>query len=210
MNNDKLLSIVNSYYADSIKRFGRSPKGVDWNDKTGQILRFNKLLKIIRSGTSFSITDFGCGYGALIYQLDKLGVDFKYLGIDLCNEMLEEARSQFNLRENISFKESKKIELINDYIVASGVFNVKLKASNDDWESYIEHSLDAFNAYSRIGFASNFLSTYSDKEFMQDKLYYADPLKIFDLCKTKYSRNVSLLHDYGLYEFTILVSKEDV
>jgi hypothetical protein len=31
---------------------------------------------------------------------------------------------------------------------------------------------------------------------------------IFDICKRKFSRNVALLHDYGLYEFTILVRKD--
>jgi hypothetical protein len=30
---------------------------------------------------------------------------------------------------------------------------------------------------------------------------------LFDLCKRRYSRNVALLHDYEIYEFTILVRK---
>jgi len=30
---------------------------------------------------------------------------------------------------------------------------------------------------------------------------------LFDYCKRTYSRDVALLHDYGLYEFTILVRK---
>jgi hypothetical protein len=40
---------------------------------------------------------------------------------------------------------------------------------------------------------------------MRDHLYYADPGEFFEICKRVYSRNVALLHDYGLYEFTILV-----
>lgn len=31
---------------------------------------------------------------------------------------------------------------------------------------------------------------------------------LFDLCKRRYSKNVALLHDYGLYEFTILIRKQ--
>ncbi|MBC7939785.1 MAG: class I SAM-dependent methyltransferase, partial [Chitinophagaceae bacterium] len=38
--------------------------------------------------------------------------------------------------------------------------------------------------------------------------YYPDPLDLFDVCKRRFSRNVALLHDYGLYAFTILVRKE--
>lgn len=43
---------------------------------------------------------------------------------------------------------------------------------------------------------------------MKEHLYYADPAELFDHCKRNYSRNVALLHDYGLYEFTVLVRKD--
>ncbi|REM56201.1 class I SAM-dependent methyltransferase, partial [Mycobacterium tuberculosis] len=49
--------------------------------------------------------------------------------------------------------------------------------------------------------------SYSDASKMRDDLYYADPCALFDLCKRRYSKSVALLHDYGLYEFTILVRK---
>jgi len=39
-------------------------------------------------------------------------------------------------------------------------------------------------------------------------LYFGDPLLYFDFCKRNFSRNVALLHDYGLYDFTILVRKD--
>ena len=36
----------------------------------------------------------------------------------------------------------------------------------------------------------------------------ADPAFFFDWCKRNFSRHVSLLHDYGLYEFTLLTRKD--
>jgi hypothetical protein len=60
---------------------------------------------------------------------------------------------------------------------------------------------------SRLGFAFNHLSSYSDKEYMQSYLYYADPLFLFDYCKKNFSKNVALIHDYGQYDFTIIVRK---
>ncbi len=57
------------------------------------------------------------------------------------------------------------------------------------------------------GFAFNALTSYSDPEYMRDDLFYADPSWLFDHCKRTYSSQVALLHDYGLYEFTILVRK---
>ena len=43
---------------------------------------------------------------------------------------------------------------------------------------------------------------------MRPHLHYGDPLWFFDWCKRKYSRNVALLHDYDLYDFTIIVRKD--
>ena len=42
---------------------------------------------------------------------------------------------------------------------------------------------------------------------MRPDLHYADPLALFDRCKRRYARDVALLHDYGLWEFTLLVRK---
>jgi hypothetical protein len=95
-----------------------------------------------------------------------------------------------------------------DYTVASGIFNVKLEASSTEWERYVLRTLEKISSLSKRGFAFNVLTKYSDPEFRRPDLYYADPLLLFDYCKTKLSRFVTLLHDYPLYEFTILVRKE--
>jgi hypothetical protein len=60
---------------------------------------------------------------------------------------------------------------------------------------------------SKKGFAFNILTGYSDPERQRADLYYADPLFFFDYCQKNFSRFVALLHDYPLYEFTILVKK---
>ena len=69
-------------------------------------------------------------------------------------------------------------------------------------------TLAAINGLSKRGFAFNVLTKYSHPEFQRPDLYYADPLFLFDYCKTKFSRFVTLLHDYPLYEFTLLVRKQ--
>jgi hypothetical protein len=43
---------------------------------------------------------------------------------------------------------------------------------------------------------------------MRDDLYYADPLFLFDYCKRNFAKNVALLHDYRIYDFTIIVRKD--
>jgi hypothetical protein len=78
---------------------------------------------------------------------------------------------------------------------------------NRDWQEYILAVLGRISTVSKKGFAFNILTTYSDKERIRSDLYYADPCFLFDYCKTSFSRHVALLHDYGLYEFTIIVRK---
>jgi hypothetical protein len=51
------------------------------------------------------------------------------------------------------------------------------------------------------------LSTRSEPEKRRADLYYADPLETFELCARQFSPRVALLHDYPLYEFTMIVRK---
>ena len=202
-----LLDDIKKYYSNSIESFGASPKGVDWNGEEGQILRYKQLLRIVEDRNKFSLIDYGCGYGALINVLRDLGKEFQYFGLDLSDAMIQAANHLYGNDKNITFFQTASINFSSDFIIASGVFNVKLNSSYALWEHYIENTLDNFNDNSNLGFAFNCLSSYSDKNMQKDKLFYADPKSIFDLCKKKYSNNVALLHNYGLYEFTILVTK---
>ena len=94
-----------------------------------------------------------------------------------------------------------------DFALASGIFNVRLDTSLEDWTAYVLHTLERLDSLGGQGFAFNMLTSYSDHDRMRADLYYGDPCFFFDHCKTRYSKQVGLLHDYGLYEFTILVRK---
>jgi hypothetical protein len=89
----------------------------------------------------------------------------------------------------------------------SGIFNVRLACPVDVWERYVIAILDQMHERTLRGFAFNCLTYYSDPPKRKDYLYYGDPRFFFDLCQRRYSRNVALRHDYGLFEFTILVRK---
>ncbi len=94
-----------------------------------------------------------------------------------------------------------------DYAVASGVMNVKLEFELETWEEYVRRTIAELDAVGSRGFSFNLLTKYSDADRMRENLYYADPLVLFDHCKRTYSKYVALLHDYPLYEFTMLVRK---
>ena len=204
----KILENINHYYTDKIKIYGATPKGVDWNGEESQFVRFEQLSKIINKDI-FSINDIGCGYGKYFEYLQNRFLNFNYYGFDLSQEMINNAKSLYSNKGG-GFMQVDNLENIEkaDYSVASGIFSVKMEHNESEWLSYILSTLEQMNEKSIRGFSFNMLTKYSDKEYMRDDLYYADPLFIFDYCKRNFSKQVALLHDYGLYEFTILVKKD--
>ena len=172
-----------------------------------QNTRFDQLLKIVEI-KSFSILDYGCGYGALADYIEQKGFHADYYGFDILESAIEIAwGSQKGKLNRTFFTEENKLPVC-DYVVASGVFNVRGEQSFETWTKYVIDSFHRFNDLSRKGFASNFLTKYSDADKMRADLYYADPLYLFDYCKRIFSKNVALLHDYRIYDFTILVRKD--
>lgn len=203
-----ILSEVADYYTAKLEEHGDSPRGVDWNSEDGQRLRFEQLCKLIETSSHFSINDLGCGYGALYEYLLGKNKSFSYFGLDISESMISAAEQRYKDKPQVRFALSSEPDQVADYGIASGIFNVRLGRSDGEWRSYIEATLDVLDRTSRAGFAFNCLTSYSDRDKMRDYLYYADPCVLFDLCKRRYSRNVAILHDYGLYEFTILVRKQ--
>lgn len=203
-----ILEEVANYYSSKLAQHGDSPLGVDWNGEQSQSLRFKQLCKITTGIENYSVNDLGCGYGALYDFLKHNKCIISYSGFDVSGDMIEAAKNRYRGVSDVRFLTANKPDKTADFGIASGIFNVRLEYSDAEWSHYIKETLDVLNRTSDRGFAFNCLTSYSDKDKMHSYLYYADPCHLFDLCKREYSRDVALLHDYGLYEFTILVRKK--
>jgi SAM-dependent methyltransferase len=202
-----ILGSVRSYFDAKISAFGPNHLGVGWNSAESQQLRFDQFLHLFGQGRRFSLNDVGCGYGLLLDYLRAKSIEVNYLGIDISGNMIEKARELHRMIPDSCFEVSAESGRIADFSVASGIFNVKMHVPHYEWTAYVLQTIESIDRSCTKGFAFNLLTKYSDKESMRDDLYYADPGLMFDLCKTTYSKNVALLHDYGLYEFTMIVRK---
>jgi hypothetical protein len=129
---------------------------------------------------------------------------FNYVGYDVSERMLSLAD-----RSEPSWDYTSRRDELQpaDYVVASGVFNLRFEVDNTAWREYVVRTIREFASLAQLGFAFNMLTSYSDADKMRADLYYGDPCFFFDHCKREYSRNVALLHDYELYEFTVLVRR---
>ena len=204
------LAGLERLYSESVRTHGIASKSVCWKDEHSQRLRFKKLVEVIDpSGGEVSVTvnDYGCGYGALFPYLDALPLVrlTRYYGYDISEEMVatatefvDDSRAEFILESQVT-KEA-------DYSFVSGTFNVKLGADDALWEQHIKDALMILGERSLKGFAFNLPTTYVD--WRSETLFYAEPWSFFDFCKRNISPYVSILHDYPLFEWTMIVRKE--
>jgi SAM-dependent methyltransferase len=205
MSPPALLDQVNAYYTRRVHEYGPTPRGVDWNSADSQELRFIQLLKIVYDNQPSVLGDYGCGYGALLDFLGAQNRAYEYRGYDISDAMCAAARSRHGADVGAGFSVNEESLRGCDFVVASGIFNVRLKTPVADWKAYVFETVGRLASLGQRGFAFNCLTSYSDAERMRPDLFYADPCELFDYCKRRFSRNVALLHDYGLYEFTLLV-----
>jgi SAM-dependent methyltransferase len=204
---DALRTQARDYYEHKLRVHGATPAGMDWNSQASQELRFRQLARLWDDEPEASVLDYGCGYAGMASYLRGRGHRGEYFGFDVSPEMIEAARGHVAGLAGCRVSARRDELAPLDYAVASGVFNVKQQAGDAEWAAYVRETIADLAAFGTRGFAFNALTLYSDAEKRRPDLHYADPLELFDHCKRTYSRFVTLLHDYPLYEFTILVRR---
>lgn len=201
------LQKIKELYGDNLNKFALDSRAVGWKDTDSQQLRFHKLNSVITNSNDYlSINDYGCGYGAHLSNLISNGFSIsEYNGYDINEKMLEavEKLKENNSTTKINPIRSSVLTTVADYTLVSGTFNVMPDQKLDKWENFIRTTLLEMAKHSTKGFAFNLLTSYVD--WKSDGLYYGNPTYWFDFCKSNISKKVSLLHDYDLFEWTILV-----
>jgi SAM-dependent methyltransferase len=208
VSNKELFQKVEKYYTNTADSYGATARGVDWNGEESQILRFEVLTRITDLKESeFSANDLGCGYGSLLEYFQGHGYLCDYLGIDISPSMVSLAESRHLNSTSSIFLLDSKLNRVADYTFASGIINVMLDVGEQEWLDYIFETLSVMNKYSTKGFSFNCLSSIVESKHRRDYLYYAEADKIRKHCLDNFSKDVSLLTEYGLFEFTVHVRK---
>jgi SAM-dependent methyltransferase len=205
----KALGGVADLYASNLDLYGFDSRSVGWRDEASQMLRFRKLAQVLFASPSdrgIGIVDYGCGYGAMFHFVDEIaGVQLdSYYGYDISEQMLAGA-ARFISDSRAELVLGSEVRHDADFSFVSGTFNVRMEASDEHWEEYIKTTLLNLAAKSSQGIAFNLLTSYVD--WKQENLYYGDPAFFFDFCKKNISPYVTLLHDYPLFEWTMIVHK---
>jgi SAM-dependent methyltransferase len=205
---DPVHGLVRDYYEAKVRRHGATPRGVDWESEPMQQLRFVQLLKLIDFERPFSLTELGCGYGALLPFIRGRHprAVFGYAGIDLAPGMIRRARRLHRDAGNATFRIGSAPLEPSDYCIASGIFNVELDVARDAWEAMIERTLRDMSRAATRGFAFNLMAAWPGPE-APAQLYRCLPQRWLGFCERELGAKVELLDRYKMREFTILARK---
>ncbi len=200
-----ILDAVADHYEQALATHGPTARGVDWKHEEGQRLRHRQFLRLLENDGDASILDLGCGYGDFLPFLRAQGHRGRYIGLDVAPAMVEAARRLHGEGADRVFHLGAASAEVADYAIASGILNVIRGADTAAWRSHVDGVIDGLARSSRRGFAFNMLSLHSDPARRRADLHYADPAATLAAMVARHGRDVAVLQDYGLWEFTVII-----
>jgi SAM-dependent methyltransferase len=208
---DRDVQALSKHYSDLVREHGDAPEAAQYADRETQERRMAVLCEIgVRRDSK--VLDFGCGTGQLLSFLQR-SMDYQgeYVGYDISPEAIELARSTHPAgRFEVQNILEEAAEETFDYVLVSGVFNNAISDNRGFFEALSRRLM----AQAKVGYAFNMLSRFVD--YLDDGLYYEDPMQAFRFCKEQLSPLVTLRHDYVVrpgsipFEFTMYVHRTDI
>jgi len=195
-------------YRKRWEQYGYDSRTLGWN-KDCQWVRFDAAFEGLREEDFESVLDVGCGFGDLLGYLRSKGWRGRYTGLDLMDELIQEARKRYStdsaaefFRDDIAaFDRSGK----SNMAVAVGVFNHRLHQDNLD---FVRETVEKmWNLTTRV-VVCDFLSISADVERREHELYYADPARLYQFA-SGFSRRIMIHHAYMPFEFQIKIWHDD-
>lgn len=194
-------SILN-YYTLLADEHGFNVQSLGWKSLESQRKRF-KVLCEIGDLRGKRILDIGCGLADIYDYLISQGINLDYTGVDITLRMIELAKSKYpELKlEVLDILNLKNPSPIYDYLLASGIFNLKINKQED----FVYQMINRMFELCKCGIAFNIQSSYSDT--FDKNEYYANPIQLLDYC-FHITRWVVLRHEYMPHDFTIYMYRE--
>ncbi|PPK61390.1 methyltransferase family protein [Malaciobacter marinus] len=181
-----------TFYKKSTLKYGITARGVHWNSKFSQYLRFEVLTKYLQDLQNSTILDTGCGFAEYLNFLKNKKIDFKkYTGIDCEEHMVQISKKRFKNYEFLLLDILKDDLPKADYYICSGAMNL---LEFEDMKIFIQKCFDS----SKKGFVFNFLK--------ESSFTYVSQKEILSFCKT-ITTKIELEDTYLHNDCTIYLEK---
>ena len=185
MKEDKRRLI--EFYDTRFDCLGYSVEAAGWGSRESQELR---------------ICDLGCGFGDLYPYLWKRFRKVDYLGIDLSEKLVAEARRRHPDAEFLVLDILESgVERNFDYVLSSGALTFKMR----NHRAYVERVLRRMYEMAGNAVAVNFLDT--DVDYELEKNFHFPRQEALALAES-IAGSVKLRSDYPLREFTLYMYHE--
>src|SRR5262245_24919712 len=170
---------------------------MDWKDEAAQQLRFEAVSRYIDFSKSPSVLDVGCGSGAFLDYCRQLGRDLKYVGIDVCPEMVDACNAGHGAgtARLATAADLAAWDERFDYVFAAGTFNTKFDADAETWREFFHANLRSMFSACKVATIVNMISCFVDYRY--DRLYYATPGEIANLAAAELTRRFVIDHGYS-------------
>lgn len=192
-------------YNEVADKYGTSSKAVLWDDPQTQYLRFSELVKSLDfDDCRKTLLDVGCGNGELYKFLNFLGFRGQYVGYDINEKLLSQARSRF-ANIDVQNKDIMSEEMTQrfDYVVLSGLFNVNVGQST----AWVHDFLKKMFTLCEGVMVFNMISTHVT--FREERMFYMNPAEVLTFCIENLSKRTTLAHHNLPYNYTVTVFKNE-
>ncbi|MFN3659636.1 MAG: class I SAM-dependent methyltransferase [Brevinematales bacterium] len=176
---------------------------LDWEDEYSHHKRFAVLCELVNLRKK-KLLDVGCGLGSLYRYLKRLGIDCEYTGIDVLPEMIDLARKYSpdgNFLCGDPFERDGFDPQSFDVVYASGIFNLDVGKG----KSFLFEAIPQMEKWAKEALVFNALHC---RSHCQEAPYvYYDPQEVLFFLRARYSFKITLVDDYLINDFTILMEK---
>lgn len=193
-------------YRERYQTHGYSPLTLGWT-KGKQDIR-SQILTSFFDLQGKTILDIGCGFGDLNLYLRNSGIECRYIGVDIVQELIDHALI-VNQGTNSTFIQGDFLAIADhlspiDIAIGSGIFNHRFETT-DNYQ-FIESTLATAFHLAQEGIAFDFLS--SKVDYPLPHTFHSEPERVLGYGYTL-TRNVILRNDYMPFEFALCLYKDD-
>lgn len=174
-----------------------------WNSYDSAAIRYKELVKDLDFSNK-SILDVGCGFGDIIPFIFSKSISFKYTGIDLTGEFVQEAKKRYpdyKFAEGNYFKNPLKKKF--DIIICCGALNGNY---GKDTLGIRKKAIKTMFNHCKEAIAFNMAGGILSNNKKNSIIYYANSRDLLEYC-IKLSRKVILCNHYHEKDFTIVIFK---
>ena len=206
-NFEKVLSKT---YFERFVKYGAKPEGSFWASKSRQESRFkiivDEICKINKS-RKIDLSDVGCGYGALVTYIksSEISRSVEYSGYDISEGLIKRCREEFR-EQWVDFSVGTCPNMIRQYCVMSGTYNMSATRNVFQWEEYVLDSI--LKCWQKTSRAMLFnLQIAKKTKITKEMIFYAERDRILDFCVSSLGPTKLVTHKNLPNDVTFVVIK---